>query len=125
MRKEILNAIYTKLKNIESIKEVYKYNKGHFASYPVVVILGSENEKVREGIKTIKKTYKFKVRIMQEVNEEARGQEDGEDLLINLADVIDDLFDVDDTLSGACDDVKLSSSFSWEDRELLMRVLEL
>ncbi len=125
MRNNILNAIYNKLKTVEEIKEVYKYNKGHFNKFPVAIILGSENEKIRESVKTIKKFYKFKVQVIQEVNENARGQSDGENLLVNLSDIIDDLFDNDDTLGGLCDDVQVSSSFVWEDRELLMRVLEM
>ncbi|MDA3839903.1 MAG: hypothetical protein PF572_02335 [Patescibacteria group bacterium] len=125
MRNNILNAIYNKLSSIEDLKEVYKYNKGHFTKYPVAIILGSENEKVRESVKTIKKIYKFKLQILQEINENTRGQEDGENLLINLSEIIDDMFDHDDTLGGACDDVQVASSFTWEDRELLMRVLEM
>jgi len=125
MRNDLIIAIYNKLDSIDGIKEVYKYNKGHFTKYPVAVILGSENEKVRESVKTIMKTYKFKVQILQEVNEEARGQESGESLLVGLADTIDNAFDEDDTLGGVCDDVNVSSAFIWEDRELLMRVCEL
>jgi hypothetical protein len=125
MRNNILNAIYNKLKSVEDLKDVYKYNKGHFTKYPVAVILGSENEKVRESVMTIKKIYKFKVQILQEINEQARGQADGENLLISLSETIDDLFDNDDTLGGICDDVQVASSFTWEDRELLMRVLEM
>ena len=125
MRTQILNAIFDKLSNIEGIEEVFKFNKGHFTKYPVAVILGSENSKVRESGKTIKKTYKFKVQIFQEINEEARGQEDGEDALIAIGDTVDDEFDRDDTLGGVCDDVAVTGSFAWEDRELLMRVLQL
>lgn len=124
MRKIILEAIYKKFENISGIEEVHKYNKGHFNKYPAVVILGSENERIRESVGTIKKTYKFKVHVLQEVNENSRGQEDGEDLLNDLSDEIDEVFDMDDTLGGVCDDVQVSSSFAWEDRELLMRVLE-
>lgn len=125
MRTQILNAIYTKLYNIDGIEEVFKYNKGHFNKFPSAVILGSENYKVRESVKTIKKTYKFKVQILQEVNEDGRGQKDGEDILISIGDQIDDEFDRDDTLGGVCDDVAVTSSFAWEDRELLMRILQL
>lgn len=125
MRSELITAIYTKLKAIDGIKEVYKYNKGHFEKFPVAVILGSESEKVRESSNTIMKTYRFRVQVLQEVNEEARGQEDGENILVNLSDTIDNAFDEDDTLGCVCDDVNVSSAFIWEDRELLMRVLEL
>ncbi|NCD40555.1 MAG: hypothetical protein EOL88_00535 [Bacteroidia bacterium] len=124
MRQTLITAIYNKLKAIDGIKEVYKYNKGSFEEYPVAVILGSENTKTRESVKTINKTYNFRVRIYQEVNEDARGQEQGEDLLNTLADTIDNAFDEDDTLGGVCDDVSMSSAFMWEDRELMMRVLE-
>ena len=125
MRSEILNAIFTKLYNIDGIEEVFKYNKGHFNKFPVAVILGSDNSKQRESIKTIKKTYKFKVQIFQEVNENARGQKDGEDVLIYIGDQIDNEFDQDDTLGGVCDDVTITSSYTWEDRELLMRILQI
>lgn len=125
MRSEILNAIFNKLYNIDGIEEVFKYNKGHFTKFPVAVILGSENSKKRESVKTIKKTYRFKVQIIQEVNEHARGQRDGEDLLISIGDQIDNEFDNDDTLGGVCDDVSVASSFAWEDRELLMRILQM
>jgi len=125
MRSQILDTIYNKLSQINGIAEVYKYNKGQFNKYPVAVILGTENEKERMSVKTIFKHYKFKVQIIQEVNEQAKGQEDGEDLLNNLSDQIDEAFDSDDTLGGICDDVTVSSSFIWEDRELLMRVLEM
>jgi hypothetical protein len=125
MRKELIDAIYDKLSGISGIEEVYKYNKGSFDKFPVAVILGSENEKERESGKTIMKTYKVKVQVLQEVNEAMRGQQGGEDLLINLADTIDNAFDEDDTLGCVCDDVSVSSSFVWEDRELLMRVLEM
>jgi hypothetical protein len=110
---------------MEGIKAVFKYNKGHFTKYPVAVILGSDNSKARESVKTIKKTYKFKVQIFQEINQEARGQEAGEDVIITIGDRIDDAFDSDDTLGGVCDDVSVISSYAWDDRELLMRVLQL
>lgn len=126
MRETILNAIYNKLNGISDLTgKVYKYNKGSFDKYPVAVILGSENEKQRESVKTINKVYRFRVQILQEVNESARGQEDGESLLIRLSDNIDNAFDEDDTLGGVCDDVGVNSVFIWEDRELLMRVCEL
>lgn len=125
MRSQILDAIYNKLDSIDDIAQVYKYNKGEFSEYPVAVILGTENVKERMSVKTILKHYKFKVQVIQEVNEEARGQEDGENLLNSLSDQIDEAFDNDDTLGGVCDDVLVSSSFIWEDRELLMRVLEM
>lgn len=125
MRSEILNALYTKLYNMEGIEAVFKYNKGHFTKFPTAVILGSDNTKQRESIKTIKKTYKFKVQIFQEINQDARGQESGEDVIIAIGDRIDDMFDEDDTLGGICDDVSVVSSYAWDDRELLMRVLQL
>ncbi len=125
MRSEIITAIYNKLETILGVGKVFKYNKGHFDSYPVAVILGSESQKERESVKTINKTYKFKVQILQEVNEKARGQSAGENLLVDLADTIDTAFDNDDTLGGVVDDVNVGSVFIWEDRELLMRVLDL
>lgn len=126
MREAISNAIYTKLNTISGLTgKVYKYNKGGFTDYPVAVILGSEAEKERESSVTILKTYKFKVQVLQEVQEEARGKEDAEMLLLKLADEIDTAFDNDDTLSGAVDDANVSSIFIWSDRELQMRVLEL
>lgn len=125
MRSQILDAIYNKLDAIEDIAQVYKYNKGEFSDYPVAVILGTENLKERLSVKTILKHYKFKIQVLQEVNEESKGQEDGESLLNSLSDQIDDIFDNDDALGGICDDVLVSSSFIWEDRELLMRVLEM
>jgi hypothetical protein len=125
MRSQILDAIYNKLDSIDDIAEVYKYNKGQFDNYPVAVILGTENEKERMSVKTILKHYKFKIQVIQEVNEESRGQEAGENLLNSLSGQIDDAFDNDDTLGGVCDDVLVASSFIWEDRELLMRVLEM
>lgn len=126
MRKELTQAIYNKLNAIEGlVGNVYKFNKGSFDKYPVAVILGAEQEQERESVKSINKTYKFKVRLLQEVNEEARGQEDGEELMIDLADLIDNAFDNDDTLGGICDDVNVNSAFMWEDRELLMRGVDL
>lgn len=125
MRATIIQAIYDKLNAIDGIEEVFKYNKGHFTKYPVAVILGSENTKERESTASIMKNYKFKVQILQEVNEKARGQEAGEEILVNLSDVIDTAFDNDDTLGGVVDDVNIGSVFIYEDRELLMRVLEL
>ncbi len=126
MRAEIITAIYNKLNGISELTgKVYKFNKSQFDAYPVAVILGSENEKQRESVKTLLKTYRFKVQVLQEVNEEARGQEDGETLLVRLSDIIDNLFDDDDTLGGVCDDVSVTSTFIWEDRELMMRGLDL
>lgn len=125
MRSQILDAIYNKLDAIDDIARVYKYNQGEFDEYPVAVILGTENVKERMSVKTILKHYKFKVQVIQEVNEAARGQEAGENLLNSISDRIDEAFDNDDTLGGVCDDVLVASSFIWEDRELLMRVLEM
>lgn len=126
MRSQITTAIYNKLNGITGLAgNVYKFNKGSFDKYPVAVILGSDCEREKESVKTIIKTYKFKVKVLQEINEEARGQEDGEALLISLADLIDDAFENDDTLGGICDDVSLTSAFMWEDRELLMRGVDL
>ena len=126
MRSEIINAIYDKLNSIEELTGfVYKYSKSGFDHYPVAVIIGSENQKTRESNATIMKNYKFKVQILQEVNEASRGTEAGETLLLRLCDIIDNMFDEDDDLGGVCDDVNLASTFIWEDRELLMRGLDL
>lgn len=125
MRTEILNALFAKLSSIESIKEVYKFTAGNFTNYPVALIVGSENVSERESTNHIKKTYTFKVRILQEVNEEARGKEDGEDIINQVFDDIDDAIDTDDTLGGSCDDVNIRSVFAWEDRELLMRAVDI
>lgn len=125
MREAINTAIYNKLNSIEGIKEVYKYNKGHFTKYPVAVILGSESEKEFESVKTIMKTYRFTVQVLQEINEEARGMSAGEEILIKLSDTIENAFDEDDELGGVVDDVNVSGAFIYEDREVQQRVLEL
>lgn len=126
MRKEITTAIYNKLNAIEGlVGNVFKFNKGQFDKYPVAVILGSEHTKERESTATLIKNYVFKVRVLQEINSEARGAEAGEELMIDLVDLIDNAFDSDDTLGGLCDDVAVSSAFMWEDRELMMRGIDL
>ena len=125
MRSSILVALKAKLVGITGIKSVYDYEVGKIENYPVALILGSSNESERESVKSIRKTYIFKVRILQETNKEAMGREQAESNLNEIFDTIENALDNDDTLGGACHDVNINSVFSWEDRELMMRAIDI
>ncbi len=123
MKLSIKNAIISKLEEIESIAEVKGYH-GQIEKYPTAVVAGVSKSQEREGIHTIYKTYKYRLKVYQEIKSNLRDIEANTDLLETIAEEIDNAFDEDDTLGGAVDDVQLTMTETYEDREVLMVVME-
>ena len=123
MNLAIKQAIVAKLETIDSLAEV-KGHAGQIDNYPSAEIVGVAKSQEREGLQTIYKTYKYTLRVSQEISSDLRDIEENTDLLETIAEQIDNAFDSDDTLGGAVDDIQLTMTETIEQRELLMVVVE-
>jgi len=121
----IKNAIINKLLSINELKAVYPYETGSVAGYPFAVVHRFNVKGYWIDAATNEREWHFSVRIFQEMNKEAKGAGPAENTIDSIADLVFDVFDNDWTLGGRVDLCQVSGGNSWEDRELLMRVLEL
>jgi len=123
--KDIKDKIIEKLEEADGIDNVYGYEKGDLGGFPSVCVIGAEFSS--DWITEMKnnRVYIFKIKIRQEIKDEFRGAEGGEDVLDELTDSIMEIFEQDYTLEGTADKVFVKGVKAWEKREMMMRVLEM
>jgi len=118
-------SIKTKLETITGLENVSSWERGQIEGYPSAVISGFElisNEWSDND--SNQRIFDFKVRIYQEMESEAKGAEEAEDILDALVDDIVDAFNDDRTLSNTVIGAWITGASGWADRELNMRILE-
>jgi hypothetical protein len=121
----IKDAIIDALEEIDGIKSVYGYEKGDLAGFPSACVIGAEfsSDWITNGENN--RVYIFKIKLRQEIKDEFRGAEGGEDVLDKLTDSIIEAFEQDYTLGGLADKVFVKGAKAWETREIMMRVMEI
>lgn len=122
MYKEIYETIQDLLQTISDIKEVNIFNDGNFSAYPAVNITSISKSRERTGTCKIEENGTITLVLFQEINADNMGAEQGENIILDLIDDIDDVFDTNHSLNGLVDDVTLSDAeLGFTDRELNFR----
>ena len=123
MYSSIKSAIISKLQGITGLQAVYGYEKG-VLEYPAATV-------TLDGINTVYETngederkYSFKVRIYQEMEADAAGASEAEEMLEDLIDSVLDAFENDYDLGGLCHRVNINGMAGYVDRGTNHRVLE-
>jgi hypothetical protein len=124
MYSNIKNAIKALLTAITTIKNVYGYEKGNLDGYPSAVVTLESIECVYETNNEDERKYAFKVKVYQEMVDDALGAETAETTIEALIDTVLGKFENDYTLGGLCHKVNINGVAGYVDRGINMRVLE-
>lgn len=123
----IKSKIIEKLEDMQSLKGVYSYPTSNVqGQYPLATVTA------RKGSGDIRSTAhnlrvrSFWVRVYQEVTKVGQGPKNGEAIIVDVIDEIEQAFDMDTTLSGTC---HWASPVGWNatyrNREHDARILEI
>lgn len=112
MYKEIYQAIKTILDGVPEIEQVSMYNNGKFEAYPAVNISSITRDREYSSIGNchIQEEGEIVLTVFQEINAQARGAEDGEAIVVDLMDKIDNAFDGNVSLGGYLKDLIIKST---------------
>lgn len=110
MYKEIYDKIKSLLETITDIKQVSIFNNGIFDAYPAINITNLTKTRVSTTHCTIEEDGQIILNLYQEINADNKGAYDGEIVVLNLMDNIDDIFDKNPTLDGLVDDITLTNA---------------
>lgn len=118
MYKQIYDKIKELLETIEDVEVVNTFNSGNFDAYPAINIVSLSKSRQRKATCLFEEEGNISLVLFQEINSANRGAKNGEDVILNIIDDIDDLFDTNSTLGGLVDDVTLTSAeLGYVDRE--------
>jgi hypothetical protein len=124
--KNIYLKIKELLETITDVKEVNTFNDGKFLKYPAINITGLSKSRERTSTCTLEENGVINLVLYQEINSENRGAKNGEDLILDLMDDLNTLFDTNHKLDGLVDDITLSTAeLGFVDRELNFRTYNL
>lgn len=124
MYSSIKTAIKNTLSGITGIKNVYGYEKGDLNGFPsATVVLEAVDCNYETNVQDERK-YTFKIKIYQEMEDDALGAEGAETVIENLIDSVISEFEDDFTLGGLCHKVNINGIVGYTEREMNMRVLE-
>lgn len=121
----IKNAIKDKVSGIESIGPVYGYEKGELGGYPAAVVVLEAIESEIHSTTENERKYTFKVRVYQEMTDDAAGAEEAEGRIEAISDALLSAFDDDYTLGGLCHRVSVKGLTAYVDRVVSTRVFEM
>jgi len=124
MYSSIKTAIKTNIEAITGIKNVYGYEKGDLAGYPSAVVLCESIECDYLSTTEDERKYTFKVKIYQELEDDATGASTAESTIEALIDNVLDKFGNDWTLGGICHKANIKGVAGYIDRGINTRVLE-
>lgn len=96
---KLKTKIKSKLQGISSIQEVADYPNDEFNGYPAVTITSARNEGEFETTTENKRTYVFKVFVLQKCDNEI-GEQKARNIVDEVVDDIIETFDEDQLLSG-------------------------
>lgn len=122
MYKTIYLKIKELLSGITDIKEVNIFNDGNFNKYPAINITSISKNRERVATCMIEENGVINLTLFQEINYYNTGSEQGDFIILNLIDQIDDVFDSNSTLDGLLQDITLNSAnMGYVNRELNFR----
>lgn len=110
MYKEIYDKIQDLLETITDLKVVNVFNSGSFSAYPAINITSITKSRQRVATCMIEENGTISLVLYQEINEMNRGAEKGEQVILNIIDDIDDIFDTNHDLDGLVDDITLTDA---------------
>jgi len=122
MYKEIYLKIMSLLKGISGIKEVNLFDDGNFNKYPAINITSISKNRERTATCMIEENGIISLTLFQEINSSNMGSAQGNTIILNLIEAIDDVFDENSSLGGLVDDITLdTASMGYMNRELNFR----
>lgn len=121
---DIKTAITSHITAISGVQNVYGYEKGELAGYPSAVITcESVESNYLTNIENERK-YTFKVKLLQEMDTDAGGAENADQIIEGLVDSLLEEFETDYDLGGLCSRVFIKGIMGYVERGINMRVLE-
>lgn len=124
MYSDIKNAIKAHLSAVTGIKNVYGYEKGNLDGYPSAVVTLESIDCEFNSTTEDERKYSFKVKIYQEMEDDALGAETAESTMEALIDTIIAKYENDWDLGGLCHKVNITGIAGYADRGVNTRVLE-
>lgn len=122
----IFKKIRELLSEIDDIKEINIFNDGNFNKYPAINITSLSKSRERTATCMIEENGSIELTLFQEINYSNMGASQGEAIILDLIDQIDDVFDTNSTLDGLLQDITLASaSMGFLNRELNFRTYNL
>lgn len=121
----INNAILQKLNEMQTLKTVYNYESPNpTGEYPyATLVIGEAKGQFATTAHNLRERY-FTIRIRQEIMAEGQGDENSEQILIEVMDEMETAFDRDTTLSGICKFVRPATwTASYENNVHHMRLI--
>lgn len=124
MLTDLKNAIKAHITAVSGVKNVYGYEKGDLDGHPSAVVLLEGIESDIDSTDSNDRKYTFKVKVYQEMSEDATGAEQAETVMEGLVDAIIERFENDWTLGGLAYNSNVKGVAGYIDRGNAMRVLE-
>jgi len=124
MLTELKTAIKAHITAVTGIENVYGYEKGDLGGYPSAVVLLEGIESDIDSTDSNDRKYTFKVKVYQEISEDATGAEQAEDIMEGLVDAMIERFENDWTLGDLAYKSDIKGVAGYIDRGNAMRVLE-
>jgi hypothetical protein len=122
MYKEIYLKIRELLKGIDGIEEVNIFDDGNFNKYPAINITNITKNRARTATYMIEENGTIDLVLFQEITYNNMGFAQGNVIILNLIEAIDDIFDENSDLDGLVDDITLErASMGYVNRELNFR----
>lgn len=125
MYSQLKTAIKNRLLAITGIKNVYGYDKGDLDGYPSAVVTCEAIESDIDSTYGNDRKYTFKVKVYQEMSEDAAGAENAEGVIESMIDSLLAAFENDLTLGGLAYSSIIKGVVGYTDRGNAMRVIEL
>lgn len=118
MYKQIYDKIKELLTGIADLEVVNTFNSGNFEAYPAINIVSLSKTRQRKATCLFEEEGTISLILYQEINADNRGAEKGEDVVLNIIDDIDDVFDNNSSLDGLVSDITLTNAeMGYLDRE--------
>lgn len=125
MYSQLKTAIKAHVTAVTGIKNVYSYEKGDLNGYPSAVVIGEGIESDIDSTESNDRKYTFKVKVYQEISDDALGAESAEAVTEALIDSLIARFEDDWTLNGLAYNSSIKGVLAYTDRGNPMRVVEI
>lgn len=111
----VKNKIIDYLEDIDGLNVIHGYVKGELTGYPAILVYSAEYKPEWADTKDDIDTYVFTLHLLQEIKERtpAEAERIVDDLLVRIV----QKFQVNFTLEGVCDKIKVRAIKGWTDRE--------
>jgi hypothetical protein len=122
---DLKTRIKTDLTAITGIKNVYGYEKGDLNGFPSAVVTLDSLESTMDSTNSNERKYSFKVKVYQEMVDDAVGAEEAESRMDALIDSLIAKFETDWTIGDYAYNSAIKGIVGYVDRGNAMRVIEM